>query len=161
MWLALGALLLSAPAQAQPSHCERARETTSWPAIGESEDAPATAISRRDARALVTRFRRAFARVPGRSHVLRAFTECMLSSDEHFVVRRVATSAARARIEALASQGFASSILSGGANALTGEWVYEVYWGGASRRFVPSGALSGFVSADGRTVAATVHWPEG
>jgi hypothetical protein len=131
MWLALGALLFSAPAQAQPSHCERAHEPASWPAIGESEDAPATAITRQTARALVTRFRRAFARLPGRSDVLRAFTECMLSSDEHFVVRRVAASTARARIEALASQGFAASILSGSANALTGDWVYEVYWGGA------------------------------
>jgi hypothetical protein len=161
MWLAIAALLVSSPARAQPAHCERPLERASWPVIGDAEDAPATAIAPREARALVSKFRRTFARLPGRSDVLRAFTACMLSSHEHFMVRRVATSIARARIEALAREGLGASILSGDASALGGDWVYEVYWGGASRRFRPSGAVSGFLSADGRTVAVTVHWPEG
>jgi hypothetical protein len=153
-------LLFASTAAAQPSHCERPLEPGSWPAIGEDEGAaPAAAVQTREARAVVGVFRRAFARMPGRSTVLRAFGQCMNGSFEHFTVRRIAVSIARARIDALVAEG--APILSGDASALSGDWVYEVYWGGASRRFRPSGPVSGFVSSDGRTVLAALQWPEG
>jgi len=94
--------------------------------------------------------------------VLRSFTECMRASNEHFVVRRVSVGHARRGVEQLAAGPFATSVLAGSASALpaTG-WVWEVYWGGASRRHPPSGPVSAYFTPDLRRLLAAVQWPEG
>ena len=157
------ALALATPAAAQPSHCERALEPQAWPERGApidtTEPVPVTAA---EARSAVRAFRRAWRTVPHPGAVLRSFTECMLASREHFVVRRVSVDHARRGVEQLAAGPFASLVLSGSASALPAAgWVWEVYWGGASRRHPPSGPVSAYFSPDLRTLHAAVQWPEG
>ncbi len=155
-------LALATPAAAQPSHCEHSLEPQAWPARGApidtAEPAPVTAA---EARSAVRAFRAAWRTVPHASAVLRSFTECMVASQEHFVVRRVSVAHARRGVEQLAVD-FPSLVLAGSASALpaTG-WVWEVYWGGASRRHPPSGPVSAYFSPDLRTLHAAVQWPEG
>lgn len=167
-WLVAAALAfveLVAPgaASAQPAHCERAHEPTGWPASGAAIGAAdPTPVTPAEARRAVGAFRSAWRSVRTASPVLRSFTECMGASYEHFVVRRVAVEDARRGVEGLASSGFASSVLSGSAAALSGSgWVWEVYWGGASRRHPPSGPVSAYFSPDLRTLVTAVQWPEG
>ncbi len=108
----------------------------------------------------VRAFRAAWRRVPHPSAVLRSFTECMDASLDHFTVRRVSTAHARRGIEELARSA-PSMVLSGSAGALpTTGWVWEVYWGGASRLYPPSGPVSAYFSAD-LTLLAAVQWLEG
>lgn len=151
----------AAPAFAQvPSHCARATES-GWPAVGEpidtTEPAPVTAA---EARRAVRAFRTAWRRVPHPGAALRSFTECMNASLEHFVVRRVSVAHARRSIEDLVAT-HASMVLAGTASALpTSGWVWEVYWGGGSRRHPPSGPVSAYFSADLGLLAA-VQWLEG
>lgn len=144
------------PAQ-RPAHCERASEPGTWPAVGEhAAGTDGTLVSTREARGVVRAFRRHWAHVRHTGVVLRLFTECMMSSDEHFVVRRVT----RASVE---------STLRGDAVRLAGDpstlpevpWAWEIYWGGASRRLVPSGPVSMFLSADLQTLLGAVQHLEG
>lgn len=142
-------------ASAQPPHCERPREPSTWPALGDPLGAaPSAPPSPEGARGLADRFRRAYRAVPHREPVLRAYAECM-EGYAHFVVRRVEVGEAR---RALAH----STAFAGDASRLpaTG-WVWEVYWGGASRRFPPSGPVSGYFAPDGRTLLLAVQWMEG
>jgi hypothetical protein len=85
----------------------------------------------------------------------------MTASHEHFVVRRIDAREVRSRLERLAQDGFARSILTGTTHAIPDGSLWEVYWGGGSRLHPPSGAISGYLAPDGRTVVAIVHWPEG
>lgn len=149
--------IASTRAHAQPpAHCSRA-EAGRWPAIGEpTSGADATPISPAEARAAVRAFRRHWAHVPHADPVLRLFTECMMASDEHFTVRRVT----RADLQ---------RTLRGPAVRLVGDpdavpevaWAWEIYWGGGSRRLVPSGPVSVFLSAGLRTLLGAVHHLEG
>lgn len=146
---------------AVPSHCEGATELSSWPARGEPidtvEPAPVTAS---EALRAVQAFRAAWRSVPHRSAALRAFTECMNASLEHFTVRRVSVAHARASVTQFA-EGHADMVLAGSASALpTSGWVWEVYWGGASRQVPPTGPVSAYFSEDLSLVAA-IQWPEG
>jgi hypothetical protein len=163
-WTTLIALILvtASPAAAQsiPSHCERASGGT-WPAAGEpietSEAAPVTAA---EAMQAVRRFRAAWRGVPHPSAVLRSFTQCMDASLEHFTVRRVSAAHARRGIEGLAGT-HPDMVLSGSASAMpTTGWVWEVYWGGASRLYPPSGPVSAYFSPQ-LTLLAAVQWLEG
>lgn len=161
--LAVPLLALAGSAAAQPAHCERALERQAWPAPGEpietTEVAPVTAA---EARRALAAFRRAWRTLPHPGPVLRSFTECMDASAEHFVVRRVSAAYARRAVEQLASGSFATLVLAGSASALPAEgWVWEVYWGGASRRHPPSGPVSLYFAPDLRTLHAAVQWPEG
>lgn len=145
----------AAAASAQPPHCERPREPSTWPALGDPIGAaPSAPPSPEEARRLADRFRRAYRGVRHREPVLRAYAECM-EGYAHFVVRRVEVGEAR---RALAH----STAFAGDASRLpaTG-WVWEVYWGGASRRFPPSGPVSGYFAPDGRTLLLAVQWMEG
>ena len=155
--------IASGTASAQPAHCERSIERQVWPergaAIGDADPTPVTLA---EARRALRAFRSAWRSVPHASAVLRSFTECMMGSREHFMVRRVSVDQARRNVESLASSGFATLLLSGSAGALpeTG-WVWEVYWGGASRRHPPSGPVSVYFSPDLGTMFAAMQWPEG
>ncbi len=141
----------------RPTHCERASEPGTWPAVGEpAAGTDTSAVSTREARGVVRAFRRHWARVPHTGVVLRLFTECMVSSDEHFVVRRVtrATVESTLRSDAVRLAGDPSTL----PNV---PWAWEIYWGGASRRLVPSGPVSMFLSADLRTLLGAVQHLEG
>lgn len=146
-----------------PAHCERAIGGETWPARGEPVDTTEPApVTLAEARQAVRAFRVAWRSVPHASAVLRSFTECMAASLEHFTVRRVSVAHARRSVEDLATGSFASLVLSGSASALPGSgWVWEVYWGGASRRHRPSGPLSAYFSPDLTTLHAAIQWPEG
>jgi len=161
--LAIAGLVTPGAASAQPAHCGRAQGRHVWPQSGEAVGAAAPApVTLAEARRAVDAFRSAWRSVRTASPVLRSFTECMGASYEHFTVRRVAVEDARRGVEGLASSGFASSVLSGSAAALSGPgWVWEVYWGGGSRRHPPSGPVSAYFSPDLRTMIAAVQWPEG
>ncbi|MBX3273758.1 MAG: hypothetical protein KF729_26065 [Sandaracinaceae bacterium] len=154
----LALLLVAASAgaaAAQPPHCERPVEPSTWPAPGDPIGAAPTAPpSPEEARRFVDRFRAAYRGIRHRDAVLRAYAECM-EGYAHFVVRRVEVGEAR-RSLAL------STALAGDASRLpaTG-WVWEVYWGGASRRFPPSGPVSGYLTPDGRNLLLAVQWREG
>jgi hypothetical protein len=159
-------LALSEPTVAQstvPSHCERDTGGETWPALGEPVDTTGPApVTHTEARRAVHAFRAAWRSVPHASAVLRSFTECMDASLEHFTVRRVSVAHARRSVEELATGSFASLVLSGSASALpTTGWVWEVYWGGASRRHPPSGPVSAYFSPDLHTLHASIQWPEG
>ena len=159
-WIVLPlSLLLASSAAAQPrarpAHCERSIEEQTWPAAGEPEGAaPAGPPARAEALRLVRRFRVVWRGVPHRGRVLHAFTECMNGSLEHFYVHRVEASVARQRVGAF-------PLLWGDASRLSTGWVWEVYWGGASRGFPPSGPVSAFFAPDGRTLLVALQWLEG
>lgn len=141
---------------AAPAHCERAREGGPWPAIGEPLPGEATPVSRADAHRAVRVFRRHWARVPHPSAVLRAFTECMDGSDEHFVVSRVP------RALVVSTLGGPGEHVTGSADAVPETpWLWHVYWGGASRRFVPLGPVSAFFTPDLRTLVGALQHLEG
>lgn len=150
-------LLLAAPVSAQPAHCERAHpESGAWPAIGEpAPGTDASPISPAQARRVVAAFRRHWASVPHPSAVLRAFTECMTASDEHFVVRRVT------RDDAARTLGGPGERLDGGGAVPDVPWVWEVYWGGASRGFRPSGPVSLYLTPDLGTLVGALQHLEG
>lgn len=153
-------LLVAASASAQPAHCERALGSHAWPETGAAIGiADPTPVTEAEARRAVLAFRREWRSIPHPGAVLRSFTECLSASLEHFVVRRVALGDARRGVERLAGE-FPGSVL-GGTRAWEGEWVWEVYWGGASRRHPPSGPLSMYLAPDLGTVIAAVQWPEG
>jgi hypothetical protein len=153
LWLA------ASTAAAQPAHCERDTGGHTWPLTGDPiGGAPSDPIDRATARARVQRFRAVWRTLPTRSAVLRSFGECLLASDDHFVVRRISAGEARARIEGLRRE-FPALILREA--TVPDGWLWEVYWGGASRRHPPSGPISGYLSADGQTLIAAVQWPEG
>jgi hypothetical protein len=155
------ALLGLAPGQleaqhAPPAHCERAVGGGPWPAIGEPLPAEATPVSRAEARRAVRVFRRHWARVRHPSAVLRAFTECMDASEEHFVVSRVP------RALVVSTLGGPGEHLAGSADTVPDTpWLWHVYWGGASRRFVPSGPVSAFFTPDLRTFVGALQHLEG
>jgi hypothetical protein len=124
------------------------------PPIGAADPTPVTMP---EARRAVDAFRREWRSVPHASAVLQSFTECMQASDEHFIVRRVAVDEARRTLERASEW-----LLSGSASALPQSgWVWEVYWGGASRRHPPSGPVSAYFAPDLATLVAAVQWPEG
>jgi hypothetical protein len=160
---ALAADHVGAQSATVPAHCERATDGETWPALGEPVDTTEPApVTNAEARQAVRAFRAAWRSVPHASAVLRSFTECMDASLEHFTVRRVSVAHARRSVEDLATGSFASLVLSGSASALpTTGWVWEVYWGGASRRHRPSGPVSAYFSPDLRTLHAAIQWPEG
>lgn len=157
------AFAVATPAGAQPAHCERSIERQAWPARGDAIDgADPTPVTVAEARRAVGAFRVAWRSVRHTGAVLRSFTECMRASNEHFVVRRASMDHARRGVEQLAAGAFATSVLAGSASALGGTgWVWEVYWGGASRRHPPSGPVSAYITPDLRTLLAAVQWPEG
>lgn len=152
------ALLSASSAVAQPAHCEHALERTPWPATGDPIGAAdPTPVTMREARRAVAAFRSAWRSVRHHDAVLRSFAECWSTSYEHFVVRRVSSDEARGSIERIGTVG---EVLGGSRDPGAG-WVWEVFWGGASRRHPPSGAVSAYLSPDLGTLIAAVRWREG
>lgn len=142
-------------ASAQPPHCERPLEPGAWPAAGDPIGAaPGAPPTREEARRLADRFRRAYRGVRHRDPVLRAYAECM-EGYAHFVVRRVEVGEARRALR------FSTTFAGDASDLPAAGWVWEVYWGGASRRFPPSGPVSGYFAQDGRTLLLAVKWMEG
>lgn len=147
---------------AQSHGCVRA-ERGPWPQIASDDgggDLPL--MSRPAARAAVRALRRAWPRVP--PPYLDREGVCIRTSFEHFVLRRVRVADAQTRLEWLRSHGFAASILRDSpleAGASDQGWIYELEWTGAWRGRPPNGSLSAFLAADGVTLIAIAHWPEG
>jgi hypothetical protein len=80
----------------------------------------------------------------------------MDASDEHFVVSRVPRELV---VRTLAGPG---EHLTGSADAVPDTpWLWHVYWGGASRRFVPQGLVSAFITPDLRTIVGALQHLEG
>lgn len=167
MFVILFAVLWGSPVLAQRGRCAPLDEPGRRLEIGEPVGAPTHAVSRPEARRLVRSFRARFRSVSldgvpsdGRP-MLRALLRCMSASHGWFMVRRVAVADVRARLDWMRAHDLDAYILAETPDAMPNDWVWEVQWGGQLTGHVPAGPFSGFLTQDGETLLAAVHWPEG